>query len=112
MANSYNAQGVTLTTASLAGGAGEVVLTNGGGTFTVDGQQHRLELVRGELRRPLRVDEPVNASGIATVPPPAIGAFPIQETMSVRTIEFPIVLEGPIFLSVKGVHEQAAAAGQ
>lgn len=112
MPNTYIARGVTLTTASLSGGGGEVVLTDGGGTFTVDGRQHRLEITSGQLKRPLRKDEPVNASGIATVRPPAIGAFPIQETMSVQTTVLPIVLDGPIFLTVKGVHEQAAAAAQ
>lgn len=112
MANTYIARGVTLTTASLSGGAGEVVLTNGSGTFTVDGRQHRLEITHGVLRRPLRLHEPVNASGIATVRPPAIGAFPIQETMSVETTELPIVLDGPIFLTVQGVHEQAASAAR
>lgn len=112
MANTYIARGVTLTAASLAG-PGEVLLTNGRGTFTVvDRDQHTLELTSGDLRRPLRDGEAVNAVGIATVRPPAIGAFPIEETMSVKHAEFPIVAEGPIFLAVKGVHERAAAAAQ
>ena len=111
MANVYIARGVTLTAASLAG-PGELLLTNGRGTFTVDGEHHTLELTEGKLRRPLRDGEAVNAVGLATVRPPRIGAFPIGETMSVKHPELPIVAEGPIFLAVKGVHEQAGAAAQ
>lgn len=108
MAITYLARGVTLTAASLAG-PGELLLTNGSGTFTVDGDRHTLELTHGNVRRPLREDEPVNAVGLATVRR-GIGAFLIQETMSVRHPELPIVAEGPIFLAVKGVQQQQAGA--
>ncbi|HEU4562852.1 MAG TPA: hypothetical protein VFS20_33790 [Longimicrobium sp.] len=110
MANTYIARGVTLTAASLAG-PGELLLTNGRGTFTVDGEHHTLELTEGNLRRPLRDGEAVNALGLATVRS-GIGAFLIEETMSVKHAELPIVAEGPIFLAVKGVREQAGAAAQ
>jgi hypothetical protein len=110
MAITYIARGVTLTAASLAGPGG-LLLSNGGGTFTVDGDRHTLELTHGDLRRPLREDEPVNAVGLAAVRK-GIGAFLIEETMSVRHPELPIVAEGPIFLAVKGVREQAGAAAQ
>lgn len=112
MANRYIARGVTLTTASLAPGVPQVLLTNGSGTFEVDGDRNRLVLTAGSIRRPLRKGEPVNAAGIATVPPPGIGAFRIHETMSVQTTEFPITADGPIYLTVKGVHDGQAAAAQ
>lgn len=111
MANTYIARGVTLREATLAG-PGVVVLTNGRGTFTVDGDRHTLRLESGDLRRPLHEREPVNVSGIATVHPPKFGAFPIQETMSVVHPKLPITAEGPIFLAVKGVHEHQSAAAQ
>ena len=110
MANTYIARGVTLTEATLAG-PGAVVLTNGRGTFTVDGRHHRLELATGQFRRPLRDGEAVNVTGIATARPPRIGAFRIQETMSVQHAALPVVAEGPIFL-LAGVQQQAAAAAQ
>jgi hypothetical protein len=111
MANTYIARGVTLTAASLAG-PGPVLLTNGQGTFTVNGDRHTLRLESGDLQRPLDQGEAVNVSGIATVRPPRYGAFPIQETMSVVHPTLPITAEGPIFLVVKGVHEPQAAAAQ
>src|SRR5215218_1947413 len=97
MAITYIARGVTLTEATLAG-PGRVLLTNGRGTFTVDGKKHRLELASGDFVRPLRDGEAVNATGLATVRPPRIGAFPIQETMSVKHAAKPVVADGPIFL--------------
>jgi hypothetical protein len=111
MANTYIARGVTLTEATLAG-PGRVLVTNGRGTFTVDGNRHTLRLDAGEFRRPLREKEPVNAVGIATVSPPRMGAFPIHETMSVVHPTLPVSAEGPIFLAVKGVHEHQAAGTQ
>lgn len=110
MANTYIARGVTLTEATLAG-PGPVLLVNGRGTFTVDGTHHRLELTAGQFRRPLRDGEAVNATGIATAKPPRIGSFRIQETMSVKHADLPVVADGPIFLFA-GAQPVAAAAAQ
>lgn len=110
MANTYIARGITLTEASLAG-PGKVLLVNGRGTFTVDGKQHRLELAAGEFRQPLKDGQAVNATGIATARPPRIGAFRIQETMSVKHATLPVVADGPIFL-LAGAQQPAAAAAQ
>lgn len=113
MANTYIARGVTLTAAGLAGGTGEVLLTNGTGTFTVVNQDSNfLEIVSGTAVRPLQAGQAVNVTGLATVRPPGIGAFLIRETMSVQNPKLPVTLEGPIFLAVKGVHQPAAAAAK
>lgn len=111
MPNTYIAHNVTLTSASLAG-PGRLLLTDGYGTFTVDGENHTLELTSGKLVSALGERDPVNAEGVATVRPPGLGAFLINETMSTQRAEFPMRFEGPIFLAVKGVRQSEAAAAE
>jgi hypothetical protein len=112
MANTYIAHNVTLTEASLAG-PGRLLLTGGTGTFTVvDADHHVLELTSGKLVSAFSDGAPVNAEGIATVKPPAIGAFPIQETMSTKSAQFPMVFEGPIYLAAGAGRQSQAAAAQ
>jgi hypothetical protein len=112
MANKYIANNVVLTEATI-GGPGRLLLTGGTGTFTVvSADQHVLELTSGKLVSAFSDGDAVNAEGIATVRPPAIGAFPIQETMSTKSAQFPMVFEGPIFLAAGAGRQSQAAAAQ
>lgn len=111
MANTYNAS-VTITSVDLVLGSPQLLVRNGKGKFTVDGDRHTLVLESGEIVNPLREGAPVFVNGVATVNPPAIGAFWIHETMGVEKAELPAVFEGPLLIGVKGVQEQAAGAAK
>lgn len=104
----YNAS-VTITSAGIVP---EVLVTNGKGKFIVERGRQELRLESGEIHRPLAQGEPVLVRGVATVPPPAIGAFYIDTRMTVVRPELPALFENVVTVPLQGVYEQSGAGAQ
>jgi hypothetical protein len=92
----------------------EELITDGKGTFTVNGpDDHRLEITSGTFVNPSEAGVPVYVRGIATVNPPALGAFLINETMHTDSYDAATqqaTFNGPIVLAAVPVNHPALSA--
>jgi hypothetical protein len=117
MSNTYNATGVTVSRAfppiePLI----EVLIRDGKGEFIVNGpEDHQLVITSGNFSEGGAPGAPVTVRGLASVNPPAIGSFLINETMTIDTYDVVTqraTFTGPIVLAPmpEGVEALSGAA--
>src|SRR5687767_3813379 len=104
MGTTYKATGITVSrafppTEPLI----EVLITGGTGEFTVNGpEDHQLVITGGNFNEGGGVGQPVTVRGTASLVPPAIGEFLINETMHTESYEVfskQAAFNGPIVLA-------------
>ncbi|HEX2079213.1 MAG TPA: hypothetical protein VHG08_15920 [Longimicrobium sp.] len=80
-----------------------MLITDGKGEFIVNGaEDHQLVITSGNFSAGGGAGEPVTVRGVASVNPPAIGEFLINETMHTDTYDAATqraTFTGPIFLA-------------
>jgi hypothetical protein len=104
MSNTYKATGVTISRAfPPPEPLTEVLITGGTGEFTVNGpEDHQLVITGGNFNEGGGVGEPVTVRGVASLAPPAIGEFLINETMHTDSYDAATeqaTFNGPILLA-------------